>query len=97
MKQGLLMQVNVRKNNVVKAMNLLNKKLKEEGDVMRLRERMTYEKPSAKRRRLAKAGRKRFLKSLASRVDGEFSSDRRPSKRKPKKKAWEARVRKDAK
>jgi small subunit ribosomal protein S21 len=90
------MQVNVRKNNVVKAMNLLNKKLKEEGTLIEAKEKLFYEKPSEKRNRQKKAGRKRFLKNLSGRVDEGFVSGPKKQKRKSKKKKWEARVRQDA-
>lgn len=48
-KRGL--SVEVRNNNVDKAIRLLNKKVKQEGILRELREKQYYEKPSTARRR----------------------------------------------
>jgi small subunit ribosomal protein S21 len=56
------LKVEVKNNNVEKAMRILKKKLLKEG-VMRLyKMRQTYEKPSEKRVRRAKEMRANFLK-----------------------------------
>ena len=56
------LKVEVKNNNVEKAMRILKKKLLKEG-VMRLyKMRQTYEKPSEKRVRKAKEMRANFLK-----------------------------------
>ena len=49
------MEVQVRKNDVVKAMRILKKKLEREGVMQELRKREYYEKPSDKKRREKKA------------------------------------------
>jgi small subunit ribosomal protein S21 len=48
-KRGL--SVEVRNNNVDKAIRLLNRKVKQEGIIRELRAKQFYEKPSAARRR----------------------------------------------
>lgn len=56
-KRGL--SVEVRNNNIDKAIRLLNRKVKQEGILRELRARQFYEKPSTKRRReKAEAGRR---------------------------------------
>jgi ribosomal protein S21 len=69
----LKMEVQVRKNNVTKALNLLNKKLAEDGDLRRANERRFYKPKSVKRRENAKAAKKRFQKELQKRMDDEYS------------------------
>ena len=49
------MEVQVRKNDVIKAMRILKKKLEREGVMQELRQREHYEKPSDKKRREKKA------------------------------------------
>ena len=49
------MEVEVRKNDVNKAMRILKKKLEREGVMQELRQREHYEKPSDKKRRQKKA------------------------------------------
>ena len=46
--------VEVRKGNVEQAMRVLKRKVQKEGIVKELRERQSYEKPSAKKRRKKK-------------------------------------------
>lgn len=48
-KMGLV--VEVRGNNIDKAIKVLNRKVKMEGIIRELRQRQFYEKPSVKRRR----------------------------------------------
>lgn len=56
-KRGL--SVEVRNNNIDKAIRLLGRKVKEEGIIKELRARQAYEKPSdAKRRKKAEAIRR---------------------------------------
>ena len=49
------MRVEVRNNNVDRAMQLLKRKLIDEGVFKELQERRCYEKPSDKKRRLKRA------------------------------------------
>ena len=49
------MKVEVRNNNVERAMQILKRKLVDEGVFKELQERRTYEKPSDKKRRLKRA------------------------------------------
>lgn len=49
------MKVDVRNNNVDRALRVLKRKLVEEGVFRELQERRFYEKPSDKRRRLKRA------------------------------------------
>lgn len=91
------MEVSVRKNNVAKAMNLLNKKLREDGDFRRVKERAYYKKPSTRRQERMKKAQKAFKKDLIARLGEaqEVVATRKSEKRKSKKKAWERRVRND--
>lgn len=89
------MQVDVRKNNVTKAWALLNKKLKEDGDLRRYREKQHYEKKAVARQRRLKEAQKRHRKELLTRVDGDIPVYK-SKKRKKFAKDWEERVRKDA-
>ena len=57
------MEVQVRKNDVVKAMRILKKKLEREGVMQELRQREYYEKPSDKKRREKKANINRTKKA----------------------------------
>ena len=56
------MEVIVRKNNVTKALRILKKKLKEDGIMVELRQRMYYEKPSTKKQREHKQNLRRCKK-----------------------------------
>lgn len=58
------MEVQVRKNDVVKAMRILKKKLEREGVMQELRQREHYEKPSDKKRREKKANINRSKKAI---------------------------------
>ena len=49
------MKVEVRNNNVDRALQILNRKLVEEGVFKELQKRRHYEKPSDKKRRLKRA------------------------------------------
>jgi small subunit ribosomal protein S21 len=49
------MKVEVRNNNVDRAMQILKRKLIDEGVFKELQERRCYEKPSEKKRRLKRA------------------------------------------
>jgi small subunit ribosomal protein S21 len=57
------MEVEVRKNDVNKAMRILKKKLEREGVMQELRQREHYEKPSDKKRRQKKANINRCKKA----------------------------------
>lgn len=65
------MQVPVRKNNVAKALNLLNKKLAEDGDLRRNQERRYYKSKSVLKRENAKKAKKRFKKQLEQRIEND--------------------------
>lgn len=60
-KKGLT--VEVRNNNIEKAIRLLNRKVKQEGIIRELRQRQYYEKPSLKRRRKAIEAQRRAAKA----------------------------------
>ena len=61
------MEVQVRKNDVIKAMRILKKKLEREGVMQELRQREYYEKPSDKKRREKKANINRTKKAIRDR------------------------------
>ena len=65
------MEVQVRKNDVVKAMRILKKKLEREGVMQELRKREYYEKPSDKKRREKKANINRTKKAERERQRDE--------------------------
>jgi len=56
------LKIEVRNNNVEKAMRILKKKLLKDGFMKKYKLRQTYEKPSEKRVRKAKEMRANFLK-----------------------------------
>tara|TARA_R110002167_G_scaffold226071_1_gene431281 strand:+ start:184 stop:393 length:210 start_codon:yes stop_codon:yes gene_type:complete len=62
------LEVQVRKNDVVKAMRILKKKLEREGVMQELRQREYYEKPSEKKRREKKANIRRYKKEQRERM-----------------------------
>tara|TARA_R110002153_G_scaffold118088_1_gene262773 strand:+ start:337 stop:546 length:210 start_codon:yes stop_codon:yes gene_type:complete len=62
------LEVTVRKNDVVKAMRILKKKLEREGVMQELRQREYYEKPSEKKRREKKANIRRYKKEQRERM-----------------------------
>ena len=55
-------KIEVRNNNVEKALRVLKKKLLKEGTLKELKARQYYEKPSEKRVRKAKEGKINMLK-----------------------------------
>ena len=59
-KSGLY--VEVRHDDVNKALRIFKKKVQEDGIIQEYRERQHYEKPSEKRKKAKAAGRKRWLK-----------------------------------
>ena len=59
-KRGLY--VEVRNNDVNKALRIFKKKIQEEGILQEYKERQHYVKPTEKRRKAKQAGRKRWLK-----------------------------------
>ncbi len=61
-KQGLT--VEVRNDDVGKALRLFKKKVQEDGRLQEVKERREYIKPSEKRARAKAAGRKRWLKTV---------------------------------
>lgn len=75
-------------------MNLLNKKLREDGDFRRTKERRFYKPPSVKRQESRKDAKKAFNKSLQDRVDGEFVPQT-GKKKKSRKKHYESLIIKD--
>jgi len=62
------LEVEVRKNDVNKAMRILKKKLEREGVMQELRQREHYEKPSEKKRREKKANIRRVKKEQRERM-----------------------------
>jgi len=58
-----VLKIEVRNNNVEKAMRILKKKLLKDGFMKKYKLRQTYEKPSEKRVRKAKEMRANFLKN----------------------------------
>tara|TARA_B100000886_G_scaffold218805_1_gene151878 strand:+ start:2710 stop:2907 length:198 start_codon:yes stop_codon:yes gene_type:complete len=56
------MEVQVRNNNVEKALRQLKRKIKKSGLLIELKERQYYQKPSEKKRLAKKRGIKRALK-----------------------------------
>ena len=65
------MRVEVRNNNVEKAMRILKKKLTEEGVFNELREREFYMTKGEKRRRARNAARRRAERDLKKRMEKE--------------------------
>lgn len=57
--------VEVRDGNVEKALRKFKKKIQEQGLLIELRERETYEKPTTRRKRKKSAARNRWQKELA--------------------------------
>jgi len=63
------MYVEVRNNNVDRAIRLLKKKMADEGIFQELRERQHYEKPSDRKRRLKRAAIVRHAKAQRERQE----------------------------
>ncbi len=63
------MYVEVRNNNVDRAIRLLKRKLADDGIFKELQARRQYEKPSEKRRRKARAAVSRLRRELLERTD----------------------------
>mgnify|MGYP003325115705 FL=1 len=61
------MEVQVRNNNVEKALRQLKRKIKKSGLLIELKERQYYQKPSEKKRLAKKRGIKRALKAQRDR------------------------------
>lgn len=59
------LSVQVRNGNVDGAIRKLKKQVQEDGRLMEVRNRETYEKPTTKRKRAASAARARHLKKMA--------------------------------
>ena len=59
------MKIYVRNNDISKALRILKKKLHQEGDTKKLREKQFFTPPSEARRLEEKAGRKRWQKKRA--------------------------------
>ena len=59
------MYVQVRNNNVEKALRVLKKKIKKSGLLQEIKERQYYQKPSEKKRKAKAAGKARWLKKQA--------------------------------
>jgi|TARA_B110000495_G_C22391015_1_gene251252 small subunit ribosomal protein S21 len=58
----MTLQVTVRNNNVKTALRILKKKLEQDGQMMELRRRQFYEKPSEKKREAKKQSIRRVKK-----------------------------------
>ena len=71
--KGFIMtiEVQVRNNNVEKAMRVLKKKLQKEGVFREMKENRYFEKPSAKRSRKKAEGTKRVRKNMLKRFERE--------------------------
>ena len=65
------MRVEVRNNNVDKAMRILKKKLTEDGFFNELREREYYESKGTKRRKAKAAAKRRTERDLKKRMENE--------------------------
>ena len=65
------MRIEVRNNNVDKAMRILKKKLTEDGFFNELREREFYESKGTKRRKAKAAARRRVQRELKKRMETE--------------------------
>ena len=65
------MRIEVRNNNVDKAMRLLKKKLTEDGFFNELREREYYESKGTKRRKAKAAAKRRAERDLKKRMENE--------------------------
>jgi len=63
------MRVEVRNNNVDRALRVLKRKLTEEGVFKELQARRFYEKPSEKRRRLKRAAIARNRRELIAKAE----------------------------
>jgi len=63
----MTLEVTVRNNNVKTALRILKKKLEADGQIMELRRRQFYEKPSEKRREAKKQSIRRTRKREAER------------------------------
>ena len=63
----MTLEVTVRNNNVKTALRILKKKLEADGQIMELRRRQFYEKPSEKRREAKKQSFRRTRKREAER------------------------------
>lgn len=64
-------RIEVRNNNVDKAMRILKKKLTEDGFFNELREREYYESKGTKRRKAKAAARRRVQRELKKRMENE--------------------------
>ena len=65
------MRIEVRHNNVDKAMRILKKKLTEDGFFNELREREYYESKGTKRRKAKAAAKRRAERDLKKRMENE--------------------------
>ena len=65
------MRIEVRNNNVDKAMRILKKKLTEDGFFNELREREYYESKGTKRRKAKAAAKRRAERDLKKRMENE--------------------------
>ena len=68
-KGNILMKVDVRNNNVDKALRILKKKLQQEGRFNELRKREHFESKGTKRRRAKAAGKRRAQKEQQKRLE----------------------------
>ena len=68
-KGTILMLVNVRNNNVDKALRILKKKLQQDGLFNELRKREYFESKGTKRRRARAAGKRRAQKETQKRLE----------------------------
>ena len=63
------MRVEVRNNNIDAAIRILKKKMQQDGLFNEMRNRESYESKGEKRRRIAAAGRQRWLKEQQKRLE----------------------------
>ena len=65
----VIIRVNVRDNNLEKAMRAMKKKLQREGIFKEMKQRRAYEKPSEKKARLLNECTRRYKKMLRKKIE----------------------------
>jgi small subunit ribosomal protein S21 len=74
------MRIYVRNNDISKALRILKKKLNQEGDMKKLREKEFFRSDSQKKRLEKQAGRKRWLKKREQIEQRAIRQEQRPIK-----------------
>ena len=69
-----MIRIEVRNNNVDKAIKLLKKKVNEEGTIKECRDRQSSEQPSKKRRRLKAQAIRRLERNLEKLYEGKIKN-----------------------